>query len=96
MATAIELDTLRQRGNLLMISCLERIRRLLHQSIQVVHVCLVVLAVMELHKLLGDDRLQSVQGVRQRLEYGFLKGRKGPVESQRFSENASGEHVLLL
>ena len=50
-----------------------------------------MLAVVELHKLLGDDGLETVQGVRKRLEDSLLEGGEGTREAKRLTD-ALGKH----
>ena len=79
VTTSIELNTLSEVGELCVVSLFESSSSLLLESIQVVHVGLMMLSIVKFHQLLGDHWLQAVDWVWKGLQDSSLEGSKGSV-----------------
>ena len=79
VTTTVELNTLSEIGELGVVSLLEGRSSLFLEGIQVVHVGLMMLSVVEFHQLLGDHWLQAVDWVWKGLQDSSLEGSEGSV-----------------
>ena len=74
MASAIKFNSLGQINILLVVTISQGLGGLLLKVVKIVHVSLMFLSVVELHKLLRNDRLKTVETIRQRLQDSLLEG----------------------
>ena len=77
MTTTVELNSLSQLSDLCVISLLESSSSLFHEAIQIIHIGYMMLAIMEGHKMLGDNWLKTVHWIWQRLLNSFLEAGEG-------------------
>jgi len=75
MTTSVEFNGLRKLCYFLMVTSLKSFISLLHESIQIIDIGLMMLAIVERHEVLGDDWLQSVQCIWKWFEDCLLEGK---------------------
>ena len=73
MAATVTLNALRKINILLRVTLLKGFGGLLLQSVKVVDVSLVVLGIVEAHKVLGEDGLKTIQSIWQGLQHSLLE-----------------------
>ena len=76
VTTAVELDLAKKAAvftHVVSIATLQRFKGLLLQSIEVINVGAMMLAIMEVHQVTTDDRLECAKLIRQRLKLDTLR-----------------------
>lgn len=68
MTTAVELDSVGEADCLFDVAAIQRLSLLIKQVVQVVDVGAMVLAIVELEQVAGDDWLKGAHLIRKRLE----------------------------
>ena len=89
VTTSVEFDSLGEVDVLGVIPRLKSTSGLLEESIEIINISLVMLTVVVLHEVLGNDGLEAVDGVRERLENCLLE--RGEVSHSNAVSEGSGQ-----